>query len=66
MSGKVLFIKPVDSICVDRRSAILMWLYGKAFKNISGNEILSMRSVDELRDKYSRICIQYDKGTLEV
>ena len=47
------------------------WHYGMAFKVVQGNEedlneVLSIRTVDNFRNKYDRICVQYSTGTMEV
>ena len=69
-----LFIVPVPNYIAtsnNKKVHNFAWHYGMAFKVIQGNsedlnEILSIRTVDNFRDKYARICIQYNNGTMEV
>ena len=68
-----LFIAPVPNYIATSTKKVhtFAWHYGMAFKVIQGNEedlneVLSIRTVDNFRDKYARICIQYSTGTMEV
>lgn len=62
-----MFIVPVEHGRCYRKSFFLeLWTEGKPFKHLRGDEILSVRTVHEFRDKYDRICIQYDMGIVEV
>lgn len=68
-----LFITPVPKHlrASTKRVNYFAWHYGMAYKVIQGSEldlgkILSIRTVDDYRSKYDRICILYDNGTMEV
>lgn len=48
-----------------------MWTHGAAFKIVQGKEedigeLVSIRSIDKFREKYSNVYIQYDMGIVDV
>lgn len=49
-----------------RLATIEMWHNGRAFHSLDGDIVVTIRKIDELRIKYKRILIQYDKGVVEV
>lgn len=70
---RTLFIVPVPYYIATstKKVHLFAWHYGMAFKVTQGNEedlneVLSIRTVDNFRNKYDRICIQYSTGTMEV
>ncbi len=67
----VLFLSPVKHSNKNRAVCKYMWAYGTAFKVIQGKEedigeLVSIRSIDKFREKYSRVYIQYDMGIVDV
>lgn len=61
--NKTLFLSGKGS----KAEVLNLWKAGKAFKSIGNDSnILSIKSIDYYRQKYSRICIQYDRGIIEV
>ena len=60
---KVLFLEGKGN----RKDVLTKWSAGKAFTSIDTiPQVVSIKSIDNYRNKYHRVCIQYDKGTVEV
>jgi len=60
---KVLFLEGKGS----KKDVLAKWNAGKAFVSIGSiPQVISIKSIDNYRNTYHRVCIQYDKGTVEV
>lgn len=66
-TDKVLFLMPLGITTRKSKNICLnLWNTGKAFLAAKEDIILSKRSVDQYREEYARICIEYDTGIVDV
>lgn len=62
MNKNILFLKTKGK----KKDVITKWNSGSVFSSEDATVFITKSSVNKIRDKYERIIILYDFGTLEV